>query len=47
MLEFFALAKNNENFYPNKNFHGLILSIVVQTILKKIKKNALAFFLIS
>ena len=44
MLEFFALAKNNENFYPNKNFHGLILSIVVQTILKKIKTKCPSIF---
>ena len=44
MLEFFAPAKNSKNFYPNKIFYGLILIIVVQTMIKKIKKNAPAFF---
>lgn len=44
MLEFFALAKNSKNFYPNKNFYGLILIIVVQTMIKKIKTKCPSIF---
>lgn len=44
MLEFFALAKNNKNFYPNKNFYGLILIVVVQTAIKKIKTKCPSIF---
>lgn len=44
MLEFFAPAKNSKNFYPNKIFYGLILIIVVQTMIKKIKTKCPRIF---